>query len=72
MHGLNPLHVCKGEGHLCKIREPRDVKRWTLVEIGYDLGTRAALRAALVPDRLVIVNDRNQRPLGHSDLPMGS
>jgi hypothetical protein len=22
-----------------KIREPRDTKRWTLVESGYDLGT---------------------------------
>jgi hypothetical protein len=25
-----------------------------------------------VSDRLVIVNDRNQRTLGHFDLPMGS
>jgi hypothetical protein len=28
--------------HACKIREPRDTKRWTLVGIGYDLRTRPA------------------------------
>ena len=26
--------------HACKIREPMDTKRWTMVEIGYALGTR--------------------------------
>jgi hypothetical protein len=31
----------------CKIREPRDTKRWTLVEIGYDLGTRPACEQLL-------------------------
>jgi hypothetical protein len=42
MHGLKPLHVRKQKMHACKIREPRDTKRWTLVEIGYDLGMRPA------------------------------
>jgi hypothetical protein len=28
--------------HACKIREPMDTKRWTMVEIDYDLGTRPA------------------------------
>jgi len=42
MHGVKPLHVRKGRMHACKIREPRDTKEWTLVEIGYDLGTRPA------------------------------
>ena len=49
VHGVKPLHVRKGKMHACKIREPRDAKRWTLVAIGYDLGTRPALRAALAP-----------------------
>src|ERR1700730_10279431 len=49
VYGVKPLHVRKGTMHACKIREPRDTKRWTLVEIGYDLGTRPALRAALAP-----------------------
>jgi hypothetical protein len=49
MHGVKPLHVRKVKMHACKIRQPRDTKRWTLVEIGYDLGTRPALRAALAP-----------------------
>jgi hypothetical protein len=44
MHGVKPLHVCKGNMHACTIREPRGMKRWTLVEISYDLGTRPALR----------------------------
>jgi hypothetical protein len=39
VHGLKPLHVRKQKMHACKIHEPRDTKRWTLVEIGYDLGT---------------------------------
>jgi AraC family transcriptional regulator len=42
MHGVKPLHVRKRRMHACKIREPRDTKRWTLVAIGYDLGTRPA------------------------------
>ena len=49
MHGVKPLHVRKGKMPACKIFEPRDAKRWTLVEIGYDLGMRPALRAALAP-----------------------
>jgi len=36
------LDVRKGRMHACKIREPRDTKGWTLVEIGYDLGTMPA------------------------------
>jgi hypothetical protein len=39
MHGVEPLHVRKQNMRACKIREPTDTKRWTLVEIGYDLGT---------------------------------
>ena len=39
VHGLKPLHVRKGKMHACKIREPTDTKRQTLVEIGYDFGT---------------------------------
>jgi hypothetical protein len=42
MHRLKPLHVRKGNMHACRIREPRMRKEWTLVEIGYDLGTRPA------------------------------
>src|SRR5260370_36694892 len=47
VYGVKPLHVRKGKMQACRIREPRDAKRWTLVAIGYDLGTRLALRAAL-------------------------
>src|ERR1700688_3951614 len=50
IHGVKPLHVRKGNMHACTIREPRDTKRWTLVEIDYDLGRRPALRAAIPPD----------------------
>src|SRR5712675_2887582 len=49
VHGVKPLHVRKETMHACKIREPRDAKGWTLVEIGYDLGTRPTLRADLAP-----------------------
>src|ERR1700682_581993 len=49
VHGVKPLHVRKRNMHAYKIREPRDTKRWTLVEIGYDLGTRPALRVARAP-----------------------
>jgi hypothetical protein len=49
MHGVKPLHVRKGEMHACKIREPRDTKRWTLVETGYYLAVKLAPRAVLAP-----------------------
>src|ERR1700722_9212212 len=49
VHGVKPLHVCKGNMDACKIREPRDTKTWTLVEIGYDLGARCALQATPAP-----------------------
>jgi hypothetical protein len=38
-----PLHMRKGEMHACKIREPRDTKRWTLVGSGYYLGMRLSV-----------------------------
>ncbi len=38
MHGLKPLHMRRQKLVDCKIHEPRDTKRWTLVEIGYDFG----------------------------------
>jgi hypothetical protein len=37
-----PLHMRKGEMYACKIREPRDTKRCTLVGSGYYLGMRLA------------------------------
>jgi hypothetical protein len=45
MHGLKPLHVRKRRMHACKIREPRDAKRCTMVETGYALGTMTCLEA---------------------------
>jgi hypothetical protein len=39
MRGVRPLHVRKGKMRACKILEPRGSKKWTLVAIGYDLGT---------------------------------
>jgi hypothetical protein len=42
MHGVKPLHVRKGIMHASKIREPRDTKRCTLVQIGYDFGGKPA------------------------------
>ena len=38
VHGLKPLHMSWLKMHACKIRDPRDTNRWTLVQIGYDLG----------------------------------
>jgi hypothetical protein len=40
MHGVKPLDVRELKMHACKIGEPTDTKRWTLVEIGYALRTR--------------------------------
>jgi hypothetical protein len=42
MHGVKPLHVRKGIMHASKIRQPRDTKRCTLVQIGYDFGGKPA------------------------------
>jgi hypothetical protein len=62
MRGVKPLHVRKGKMHTCRIREPRDAKRWTLVDIGYDLGTRRdggnsfAIALVMLRPCLLVVN----------------
>src|ERR1700685_2296689 len=52
VHGIKPLHVRKREMHACEICEPKQTKRWTMVEIGYDLGSRPMLGALTKVPRL--------------------
>jgi hypothetical protein len=48
--------------HACKIREPRDTKRWTMVAIVYVLGTRRdggnsfAIALVMLRPCLLVVN----------------